>query len=59
MAKRRTPKNNARAKAKWVTVNDRMQKRYRYQLTAPMGQNFDPAFKPERTPKGMLGIFCF
>ena len=49
-----------RRKAKWVTVNDRMQKRYRYRLTAPMGRNFDPEFKPELTPKEMLalGAFC-
>ena len=33
-----------------------MQKRYRYQLTAPMGQNFDPEFKPELTPKEMLEL---
>jgi hypothetical protein len=39
-----------RRKAKWVTVNDQMQKRYRYKLTAPMGRNFDPEFKPELTP---------
>ena len=60
MAKRRTTKNNARAKAQWVTVNDRMQKRYRYQLTAPMARNFDPEFKPQLTPKEMLelGVFC-
>jgi hypothetical protein len=49
-----------RAKTKWVTVNDRMQKRYRYQLTAPIGRRFDPEFKPELTPKEMLelGVFC-
>jgi hypothetical protein len=43
-----------------VTVNDRMQKRYRYVLTAPVGRNFDPEFKPELTPRQMLrlGVFC-
>ena len=37
-----------------------MQKRYRYQLTAPIGRNFDPQFKPQLTPKEMLklGVFC-
>ena len=33
-----------------VTVNDKMQKRYRYALTAPVGRGFDPEFKPELTP---------
>ena len=49
-----------RRKAKWVTVNDQMQKRYRYKLTAPVGRNFDPEFKPELTPREMLalGVFC-
>jgi len=45
---------------KVVVVNDRMQKNYRYVLTQAMGRNFDPAFRPELTPKQMLrlGIFC-
>ena len=43
-----------------VTVNDRMQKRYRYERSAPVGRNFDPEFKPELTPQQMLalGVFC-
>ena len=43
-----------------VTVNDRMQKGYRYRLDAPAGRNFDPEFKPELTPREMLrlGVFC-
>jgi hypothetical protein len=42
-----------------VTVNDKMQKGYRYRLTEPAGRNFDPEFKPELTPKEMphLGVF--
>ena len=40
-----------------LTVHDRMQKRQRYQLTAPMGQNFDPEFKPELTPKEKLSEY--
>ncbi|MEO6389269.1 MAG: hypothetical protein ABIT16_11855 [Croceibacterium sp.] len=43
-----------------VTVNDRMQHGYRYQLSARPGQDFDPAFEPELTPADMLelGVFC-
>jgi len=42
-----------------VTVNDIMQKGYTYELTEPVGKNFDPAFKPQLTPKEMfkLGVF--
>ena len=29
-----------------VTVNDKMQKRYRYERTAPVGRNSDLEFKP-------------
>lgn len=46
-------------KNKTVTVNDRMQKGYRYQLTEVMGKNFDPRFKPELTPKQMLKLGVF
>jgi len=37
-----------------------MQRNYRYELTAPIGKNFGPAFRPELTPKEMLrlGVFC-
>jgi hypothetical protein len=43
-----------------VTVNDRMQQGYTYELTARPGRDFDAEFKPELTPKEMLelGIFC-
>ncbi len=43
-----------------VTVNDKIQKGYRYVLSAPAGRNFDPEFKPELTPRQMLrlGVFC-
>jgi hypothetical protein len=43
-----------------VAVNDKMQRRYRYALTAPTGRNFDPEFHPELTPAQMLrlGVFC-
>ena len=43
-----------------VTVNDKMQSGYRYELAAPSGRDFDPTFRPELTPKEMLelGVFC-
>lgn len=44
---------------KTVIVNDKMQKNYRYTLTEPAGKNFDPAFKPELTPKQMLKMGVF
>jgi hypothetical protein len=42
-----------------VTVNDKMQRGYRYFLTEPVGRNFDPEFKPELTPKEMLALGIF
>jgi hypothetical protein len=43
-----------------VIVNDSMQRDYRYVCTAPVGQDFDPAFAPELTPRQLLelGVFC-
>ena len=45
---------------KQVVVNDRMQKGYRYPLSAPTGKNFASDFKPELTPRQLLklGVFC-
>ena len=42
-----------------VTVNDKMQKGYRYVRSAAVGRNFDPAFKPELTPAEMLRLGVF
>lgn len=42
-----------------VHVNDLMQKKCRYELTEPVGENFDPRFKPELTPKEMLRLGIF
>jgi hypothetical protein len=44
---------------KVVTVNDKMQKGYRYVLTKPVGRSFDPEFQPELTPKEMLSLGVF
>jgi hypothetical protein len=44
---------------KKVTVNDLMQHDYTYELTEPMGKNFDPEFKPELTPQEMLKLGVF
>lgn len=44
---------------KTVTVNDRMQKNYSYQLTEPVGTHFDPEFKPDLTPQQMLEMGVF
>lgn len=42
-----------------VEVNDRMQRSYRYDLTARAGSDFDAAFQPELTPKQMLHLGVF
>lgn len=42
-----------------IKVSNLMQKNYAYTLIAPMGKEFDEAFKPHLTPKEMLahGVF--
>ena len=42
-----------------VTVNDTMQRGYRYQLVEPAGRNCDPGFHPGLTPKQMLQLGVF
>jgi hypothetical protein len=43
-----------------IVVNDKMQRGYTYELSAPTGKVFDPEFTPELTPAEMLrlGVFC-
>jgi hypothetical protein len=49
----------SKQKRKIVTVKDKMQDGYRYELIEPVGKNFDPTFKPELTPKEMLALGVF
>lgn len=42
-----------------MTVRDKMQSGYRYELTAPTGKKFHPDFRPELTPKQMLSLGVF
>jgi hypothetical protein len=42
-----------------IVVNDRMQQGYRYVLSAPIGRQFDPAFRPDLTPAQMLELGVF
>jgi hypothetical protein len=44
---------------KTVTVNDLMQRNYRYERTMPVGQNFDPEFRPDLTPPELLRLGVF
>jgi hypothetical protein len=44
---------------KKITVHDKMQDGYSYELTEPEGKNFDPEFKPQLTPKEMLELGVF
>ncbi len=46
-------------KTRSVTVTDKMQKKYHYQCTAPIGKDFDRDFKPDLSPKEMLKIGVF
>lgn len=44
---------------KLVKVTDKMQKKYRYEITESTGKNFHSDFKPEVTPKEMLELGVF
>jgi len=48
-----------RTSPRWVVVNDRMQRGYRYLCTEPIGKNFHVEFEPELTPKHMLALGVF
>ncbi len=42
-----------------VAVNETYQEGYSYSLTAPEGKGFDPAFRPQLTPKELLALGIF
>jgi hypothetical protein len=42
-----------------IIVNDLMQSGYRYRLTEPTGENFQPQFRPELSPAEMLRMGVF
>lgn len=44
---------------KKIKINDKMQKNYTYELTEPIGKNFDSEFKPDLNPKEMLALGIF
>lgn len=44
---------------RWIAVDDRMQRGYRYQLSASQGADFDDGFAPELTPAEMLALGVF
>lgn len=47
------------SKYRTIRVNDRMQKKYQYRCSEPMGRNFAPEFTPELSPKEMLALGVF
>lgn len=53
------PSSRRVGRAVFVTVRDKMQDGYTYELVEPMGQNFDPEFKPHLTPKELLALGIF
>lgn len=42
-----------------VHVNNAMQKGYKYEISARLGKDFDPLFKPDLTPEQMLELGVF
>ena len=44
---------------KIIHISDLMQSNYSYELSQPMGKNFDPRFAPELTPQQMLTLGVF
>jgi hypothetical protein len=53
------PDEKTRYTQKKVVVNDLMQSDYRYDLSEPVGENFDLEFNPELTPAQLLKMGVF
>ena len=53
------PMASGPARPRTVIVDDAMQRRYRYELTAPAGRDFDADFTPDLSPKEMLELGVF
>jgi len=47
------------ARPQTVTVSERFQKRYRYELVCAAGRHFDEGFEPDLTPSEMLRLGVF
>ena len=58
-ARRQQSNRSVRGLPRSMTVNDTMQRGYRYVLTEPPGRNFHPEFRPELTPREMLRLGVF
>jgi hypothetical protein len=50
---------NPKMRKRTIKINDRMQKKYSYELVEPEGKNFDSRFKPDLSPKQMLALGVF
>jgi len=48
-----------KSESKFVIVNDKMQKGYKYELIEKAGKNFHKDFRPDLTPKQMLALGVF
>ncbi len=46
-------------KIKKIKVKNKMQTGYEYELTARVGRDFDPRFKPDLSPKEILALGAF
>ena len=53
------PERGADMRGRVVVVNDKMQQGYWYNLTAPVGRDFDPEFRSDLTPAQMLELGVF
>ena len=45
--------------AHWITVNDKMQQGYQYQLVCAPGEDFAADFQPQVTPQANVTNGCY